>query len=166
MSVFKTIHTAAIPRAIAKAERYRLLNEPFEAESICTDILQVEPDNQKALVVLILSLTDQFNNGISPNGALSLLPQLQDPYTKAYYEGIILERQGKSAMVREFPDSKHDAYEWLMEAMEAYEKADQLSQEDNCDARLRWNGCYRTISRHNLTPRPKEEPKKLHQPLE
>ena len=166
MSEFKTINAAAIPRAIEKAERYRLLNEPFEAESICKDVLKVDPNNQKALIVLILSLSDQFNNGTSVQGARALLPHLQDPYTKAYYEGIILEREGKAAMSREFPDSKHDAYEWLMEAMEAYDKADQLSSEENCDAKLRWNGCLRTIGRYKLTPRPKEEPQKLHQPLE
>lgn len=166
MSTFKTINAAAIPRAIEKAERYRSLNEPFEAESICKDVLTVDPDNQKALIVLILSLTDQFNNGISVQGAQNLLPRLLDPYTKAYYEGIILEREGKAAISREFPDSKHDAYEWLMEAIEAYDKADQLSLEENCDAKLRWNGCLRTIDRYKLTPRPKEEPQKLHQPLE
>ena len=31
----KTLSPEAVPRALAKAERYRLLNEPGEAESIC-----------------------------------------------------------------------------------------------------------------------------------
>ena len=30
--------------------RYRLLNDPEQAESICLDILEVEPGNQEALV--------------------------------------------------------------------------------------------------------------------
>ena len=33
----KPLHKDAIKGALAKAERYRLLNEPAEAESICLD---------------------------------------------------------------------------------------------------------------------------------
>ena len=60
MFELKSISTQAIARAIVKAERYRLLNEPQEAESICRDILTVDPENQEALVMLLLSITDQF----------------------------------------------------------------------------------------------------------
>ena len=52
----KPISRDAIPAALAKAERYRLLNEPGEAESICLDILQIEPANQEAIVTLLLHL--------------------------------------------------------------------------------------------------------------
>ena len=31
--------------AVAKAKQYRVLNQPAEAESICRDILEVEPEN-------------------------------------------------------------------------------------------------------------------------
>src|SRR5438132_989593 len=55
----KPISKPGIPRALEKAERYRLLNDPEGAESICLDILALEPDHQQALVVLILALTDQ-----------------------------------------------------------------------------------------------------------
>jgi hypothetical protein len=41
----KPISHDSVANALAKAERYRLLNEPNEAESICHDILQIEPDN-------------------------------------------------------------------------------------------------------------------------
>jgi hypothetical protein len=37
-----------------------LLNDPEGAESICLDILDVDPDNQDALVTIILALSDQF----------------------------------------------------------------------------------------------------------
>ena len=60
MFELKTLSKSAVPAALAQAERYRLLNEPAEAESICLDVLRVEPDNQDALVTLVLSLTDQF----------------------------------------------------------------------------------------------------------
>jgi len=166
MGELKSINKEAIPRALAKVERYRLLNDPEEAESICRDILTIEPQNQEALILLILTLTDQFNKGTTAQEAKSLLSQLHEEYKKEYYTGIILEREGKAALTREFPDSKHDAYEWLKEAMDAFERADLLSSTDNNDAKLRWNACSRTIKKHHLTPRPKEDKNKLHQPLE
>ena len=59
----KQISTSGIPEAIAKAELYRSLNEPEEAESICRDILAIEPQHQLALRLLGLALTDQFSGG-------------------------------------------------------------------------------------------------------
>ena len=68
MFELKPISSAGIPRAIAKAERYRLLNEPEEAESICLDILQVDADNQEVLVMLLLAITDQFGKNHDVEG--------------------------------------------------------------------------------------------------
>lgn len=166
MSGLKSIKKEAIPRALEKVDRYRLLNDPAEAESICRDILAIDPENQEALVMLVLTLTDQFNKGTTVQEAISLLSQVKDEYKREYYGGIIREREGKAALSRAFPDSKHDAYEWLQDAMEAFERADLLSSPANNDAKLRWNACSRTIAKHHLTPRPKEEKQKLHQPLE
>ncbi len=166
MSELKSINKEAIPNALEKVERYRLLNDPAEAESICRDILAIDPVNQEAVVMLILTLTDQFNKGTTVQEANSLVSQIKDGYKREYYGGIILEREGKAALSREFPDSKHDAYEWLHDAMEAFERAEMLSMSDNNDAKLRWNACSRTIAKHHLTPRPKEDKRKLHEPLE
>ena len=47
----KPIHADAIPEALQKAERYRLLNESSQAESICLDILAVDPRRQQALKI-------------------------------------------------------------------------------------------------------------------
>ena len=59
----KPISAAGIGEALEKAERYRLLNEPSLAESICLDVLRIDPENQHALVMLLLALTDQFGHG-------------------------------------------------------------------------------------------------------
>src|SRR5690554_7218943 len=166
MAELKKINKEAIPRALEKVERYRLLNEPAEAESICRDILAIQPENQQALVFLILTLTDQFHKRGTVQEANSLLSQINDDYKRQYYTGIVLERNGKAALSKEFPDSQHDAYEWLNDAMKAYERADEIGSIENNDARLRWNACMRTIEKHHLTPRPKEDKRKLHQPLE
>src|SRR3989454_3897227 len=63
MFELKPLSKEAIPAALQRAERYRLLNEPAEAESICLDILQIEPENQAASITLLLALTDQFPEG-------------------------------------------------------------------------------------------------------
>jgi len=155
MFELKPITKEGIPRALEKVERYRLLNEPAEAESICRDILKVEPTHQKALVLLILTLSDQFNK-ISSKEAETLLPKLTDGYQRAYYTGIVMERLAKAALNRGTPGSDHDAYEWLEEALEAFEKASGIRPAGNDDAILRWNTCVRTIESHRLAPRAKE----------
>ena len=58
MFQFKSLHHDAIPAALEKAHRYRLLNEPQQAESICEDVLRLQPENQDALATLILALTE------------------------------------------------------------------------------------------------------------
>ena len=60
MFELKPLSEKAVPRALERAERYRLLNEPAEAESICQDVLRIEPENQQALISLLPALTDQF----------------------------------------------------------------------------------------------------------
>lgn len=165
MYKLKPISKESIPRALEKVERYRLLNDPSEAESICRDILEIDPDNQDALVMCILTLTDQFNKGVGGREAHALISRIKDDFKREYYRGIILERQAKAALSRGAPDSNFDAYEWLEDAMEAFEKADKVSAPDNDDAVLRWNACVRTIDRYKLTQRPPVT-RSLHLPLE
>src|SRR5438034_694067 len=93
----KPLSPEAVPRALEKAERYRLLHEPREAESICLDVLSREPDNQEALKMLLLALTDAFGHGESPGTvaeARKIVAQLHDDYDRLYYTGIVCERQG------------------------------------------------------------------------
>ena len=156
MHTLKPITKEGISRALEKVERYRLLNEPAEAESICRDILELEPDHQKALTMLILTLSDQFHSGTSYKEASNLISKLKDDYQRAYYSGIILEREAKAALTRGGFGSHHDAYEWLIEALEAFEKATAIRPAGNDDAILRYNACVRTIHRHHLTARVQE----------
>lgn len=149
----KSITKEGIPRALEKVERYRLLNEPSEAESICRDILKIEPDNQKALAMLVLTLSDQFNSGGSYEEATQLIAKLHDKYQQAYYNGILKEREAKATLKRGGFGSNFDAYEWLIEAMEAFDKAASMRTAGNDDAILRYNACIRTIQKHHLTKR-------------
>jgi hypothetical protein len=154
MNQLKPISKKGIQNALKKVDRYRLLNNPIEAESICLDILDVEPDNQDAIKMLILALTDQFERGVTRKMPYELLSKIEDPFNREYHKGIILEREAKASLSRNLPNSLHDAYEWLEEAMESYEKADELSREDDDDAILRYNACVRTIDKFHLKVRP------------
>jgi len=158
MFQLKPISKAGIPAALEKAERYRLLNEPRLAESICLDILEVDRDNHKAVVILLLALTDQFGTSaaVDANQARELLPRLQDEYERHYYAGIIWERQGKGILDQGIPGGKFMAYEWLRDAMEHYEQAEAIRPPGNDDAILRWNTCARLIMRHHLEAKSEE----------
>ena len=155
----KALSKEAIPRSLERVERYRLLNQPIVAESICSDILDVDPDNQQALTGLILVLTDQFERHSGPgiNRALELVPRLTEEYDRVYYTGLIYERQAKARLLREYPGAHFDAYDLLHEAMEWYDKADALHETGNEDARLHWNSCVRLIEGHQLSPRPDDD---------
>jgi hypothetical protein len=154
----KTLSPDAVPRALEKAVRYRLLNEPGEAESICLDALAADPDNQEAIVTLILALTDQLEEGDRPlSDAWAYLERLRDDYEHAYYAGIIWERRAKARLRRNMPDAGARAYEWLREAMMSYERAESLRPPGNDEALLRWNACARLIDRDRRLEPAEEE---------
>jgi hypothetical protein len=159
MFELKQLSKEAIPAALEKALRYRLLNEPAEAESICHDVLSIDPENQEALVTLLLALTDRFgkNYTVEITQAKEVLSRLRQPYEKAYYAGIICERQAKAHLHRGYPGSGHDAYEYLREAMSWFEKAEAFHPPINDDALLHWNTCARLIMGNQLTVRPEEK---------
>ncbi|MGE0400759.1 MAG: hypothetical protein AB7T06_28875 [Kofleriaceae bacterium] len=154
----KKISPDGVPHALERAERYRLLNEPVQAESICRDVLAVDADNQLALRALILALTDQF--GVSgaataAKEARDYIVQLDDEYDRAYYTGIVYERE-----TRAYLEGKNvvrsAAYDGFRHAMEWYERAEALRPPGNVDAVLRWNSCLRSIEAERLEPASEE----------
>jgi len=166
MFELKRLTTGAIPTALGKAERYRLLNEPAEAESICLDVLAIDPGHQQALITLLLALTDQFSEEVAGahRRAEELLPRLASEYDRAYYAGIIDERRAKALVSRSMPGSDSEAYRRFLAAMQWYEKAEARRPPGNDDALLRWNRCARFLLAHpHLAPGPEE---RVEQPLE
>ena len=158
----KPLSKDGIETSIGKAEHYRLLNQPHLAESICLDILLVNPDNQRASTILLLALTDQFDSSSSKaREAMGIAKSLKDEYSRLYYSGIISERLGAAALKSGTPGSEFDAYEWYMEAMEFFEKADAINHEDNSDPVLRWNTCARMVMQHHLSERAADSPSML-----
>ncbi len=159
MYELKPLSKEAVPAALAKVERYRLLNEPAQAESICLDILRIEPENQEATVMLILALTDQFEQRPQAvEEARTTLQALRDAYQLAYYTGIIWERLANAQFDRRSPGARFNAYASFREAMAWYEKAEALRPAGNDDAVLRWNTCARILMRHPELHRVEEPP--------
>jgi hypothetical protein len=151
------ISPSSIPRALEKATRYRLLNDPVQAESICLDVLEVEPDNQEALVTLILALTDQFGVSEAPPSAAEVrehVARLATEYQRYYYSGIVSERWARAVLRRSRGHAF--AFEAFQDAMARFERAIAVRPVDDDDAVLRWNACVRTIRRHHLEPRSDE----------
>jgi hypothetical protein len=146
----KRLSRDGVAAALKKAERYRLLNEPWYAESICRDVLEVEPDRAEAQVMLLLALTDQFTVGGSETltAARAVLPRLAGDYERKYYAGIICERWAKRVLDSRALGSGPVIYHWLREAMAWYEQAEPLRPSGDDDAILRWNTCARLIQRH------------------
>ena len=144
----KTISPEGIDAALSKAELYRLLNEPEEAESICQDVLAIHPGHQFALRTLGLAVTDQFT-GDGADGsdrysdALNAFEQLTDAYEKLYYTGLLYERRAKAQLKARRPP--HTITVLLEEAMRCYQEAEPIRPTGNDDSILRWNRCARLL---------------------
>ncbi len=155
----RSISEQSIPEALAKVERYRLLNEPNLAESICLDILAIVPDHQQALISLLLARTDQFHSHVDAKPAQEVLAQIKGEYERAYYEGIVWERLGNARIRHGGAGAGASAYHALREAMDHYEKAMNFVKPGNDDATLRWNTCARVIMQNSdIRPIPENKP--------
>ena len=150
MFELKHLSRSGIPGAFAKAERYRLLNQPWEAESIYLDVLQVDPDNQEALVGLVLALTDQFE----PDGLRACSPRRARCCRASATTTSAPTTPGSSASAAPRRSSMGPssgagamAYELLREAKGWYEQAEPLRPPGNDDVLLRWNACARLLMR-------------------
>src|SRR5436309_4094352 len=154
----KPISADSIPEALAKVERYRLLNEPSLAESICQDILTIAPNHQPALISLLLARTDQFESGVAVEAAREVLSRIEGVYERAYYGGIVWERMAHAQRRHGRPGGSAAAYHELREAMACYERAEAVRPTGNDDAILRWNTCARVIMRDpEIRPLPHDE---------
>lgn len=155
----KRITREGVAAALQKAHRYRVLNDSAAAESICLDVLAVEPENVEALVMHVLAITDQFGAGHAEDlkRAEAAAAQLRDPYKRAYYRGIVCERWAKGILSRNVPRGEQMAWEWVDRALDAYAEAERMRAAGNDEAILRWNACVRLLQAHpQVRPQGKE----------
>jgi tetratricopeptide (TPR) repeat protein len=140
----KRLPRASLDAALAKAEHYRDLNAPEEAESICRDVLDVDGNHQTAWKLLGLALTDRFGSrqvGLVEQ-AIEAFERLTDVYERTYHLGVCWERAAKAHIERDEAHSAVTAYE---HALKLFEKAEALRPELP-DSVLRWNRCVRLLS--------------------
>jgi hypothetical protein len=156
MADLKKISHDAIPKALELGERYRLLNESEQAESIAHDVLEVDPENQDAILMIVLALTDQFmtHRAHSLPEVESFLQRLTSPYQRAYYRGVALERWARAKKREGLP--LHAVDDWIERAMASFEEAETIRPPGNDDAILRWNTCARML--HRSTAGREDEP--------
>jgi hypothetical protein len=150
MIELRKLSPKSIPMALEKAQRYRMLNDPDEAESICLDILAIEPGNQTALITMLLAVTDKFAHDLTSSfqKAKEIVKKLSDQYCQAYYNGIMFERRAKVHLKQGRPGAGQMAHDWFSRALEAYGQAIDRCHTDNEDAILRWNSCARFLNDH------------------
>ena len=148
MYTLKPITAAGVPAALQKAERYRLLKDSAAAESICLDVLEVDPGNQQALTSLLLAITDGFGDKLAEGvaRARAVLPRLADEYKRHYYAGMICERRAMAQLRRGAERAREVADGWLREAMPHYEQAERMRPAGNDESILRWNACARLLN--------------------
>jgi tetratricopeptide (TPR) repeat protein len=141
----KSISNTGIAEATAKVELYRYLNEPEEAESICRDILAIDPQHRLALRLLGLTITDQFVGGSSDRyrEAEETFQKLGERYERLYYTGILYERRAKAQLRTGQPP--HTLLPLFVRALEYFGEAEKIRPEGNDDAILRWNRCVRLL---------------------
>src|SRR2546430_4243896 len=124
-----------------------------------TTLFRSDPENQAAIITLLLAVTDRFEKGyaVSDTQTKELLSRMKSEYDRAYYSGIVAERRGKAKLRQNTPDCRFQAYDLFHEAMSWFEKAEAIRPSGNDDALLRWNTCARIIARNNLVAREPEE---------
>lgn len=143
--VLKRLHPDGIDAALQKADRYRELNQPAEAESICRDVLGIDAEHQLALRTLGLALTDQFGPSTAERFAEAqrVFGRLRDPYERTFYTGLAHERQAKAQLGAGLPLR---AVQPLFDrALACYAEAETLRPAGNDDPVLRWNSCVRAL---------------------
>ena len=140
----KKLAANELDSAVEKATHYRALNQPDEAESICEDVIAVDPKHQNALRVLGLAITDRFDERVVGlfEEAMKIFGRLENEYDRVYHEGVAWERLAKSHLRR---GEAHAALAPLEHALEHYERADKVAPEGNPDPTLRYNRCVRLL---------------------
>jgi tetratricopeptide (TPR) repeat protein len=142
----KRLPKETLEAAIAKAAHYRDLNQPEEAESICRDILDVDPSHQAAWKILGLAITDRFGSGHAGllEAAVEAFERLADTYERVYHLGVAWERAAKAHLER---NEAHSAVVAFEHALGLFEKAEGM-RPASPDPVLRWNRCVRLLSSH------------------
>jgi len=148
MYELKRLPGNSVEQALIKADHYRELNQPEEAESICRDVLAVRANHDGALKLLGLALTDQMHTAWTRvfDEVLDIFGRLATEYERVYYAGIAHERYAKAQLEQ---GHAHNATVSFETALDLYARAEQIAPpEALADPILRWNRCVRMLTTH------------------
>jgi tetratricopeptide (TPR) repeat protein len=153
----KRLSPKNLDAALDRARHYRDLNQPEEAESICRDVLDVDPHHQEARKTLGLALTDRFPRHWHSlfEEATASFEKLTSEYERTYYTAVAWERLAKAQLDQ---GQAHNAAHAFERALELYERAQELSP-DAADPILRWNRCVRALRDQPAILRALEDPR-------
>ena len=149
MADMKPLPRNDVEAVLALARRCREAGEPDAAESMCLDALEIAPDNQDVLMLLLLARIDLLDRGF-PRGverAREVLPRLAGEYEKAFYAGLICDRQARVVLSQRGNRSGHISWEWFQFALDHYTEAARVDPQ-NLEPALRANSCTRLIARN------------------
>ena len=169
MFPLKPLSSSAVPAALAKAERYRLLNEPEQCESICEDVLRADPGNHPATVMLILAITDRFpqDDRGRQSGDGTCQPACRPTTSASYYAGLVAERRAR-ALLSHGGMGRRGASQWLQQAMAALRpcRCRAAAGQRRCPAEMErvrarvFNAASRLADRRRPAQRPDHAPVK------
>jgi len=147
MAEIKPLPRNDVEAVLSLAGKCRAAGESEAAESMCLDALELEPDNQAVLVLLLLARTDLIDRGLPRwvERARQVLPRLTGAYDQAYYAGLICERQARYMLLQRGSRSGSIAWEWFQFALEHYAEASRIDPE-RLEPVLRSNSCERLVS--------------------
>ena len=131
-----------------------MLNEPGEAESICLDILETDPENQPALITLLLALTDRFSKGYGVSDTQAnhcsrgSRANTSAPTTRGFWPSAGPRRNSR----RDTPGPVITPT-MIVRSDAAVREGRNVRPPGNDDALLRWNTCARMMAKNKLAAR-------------
>ena len=155
----KTLETSDLDAALIAAQASWSEHRAEETESICLDILDVSPQNARALELLLLSRIELLKKGLpqSVSRAQELIPRLESAFDRAFFSGMVRESQARYLLEKRSRETSHVAYSWFRHAMDDFEEA-ASADPSRIEPKLQWNACLRTLKNNpQCTPPPEED---------
>jgi len=143
---FKILQAQEINAALAEAEDCWSGSQPEVAESICQDILEADPNHERALTLLFSSRVALLAKGL-PKGverAQELIPRFGSEFERAFFSGVLRESQARYLLQQRGRHSSFVAYSWFRHAMDDFEEAGRQDP-SRPESKLHWNACLRTL---------------------
>ena len=155
---FKNLESADLDAALAAAQASWAELRAEETESICLDILELDPNHRSTLDLLLRCRIELLKKGLpqSVARAQELIPQLDSDFDQAFYSGMIREAQARYLLEKRGRATSGVAYSWFRHAMDDFAAASNLDA-GRVEPKLHWNACLRTLENNPQCVPPPED---------